>query len=110
MAPPQNGAMPTFALSGKLHTSPERYLPLLEDKKMKVKIFSVLFYGDWKPIIVDELYRKLEEEEGRREFSADEYLERAIQSFLDEHPKIRIKHVQYTTTPIYFGGPRAGPK
>ena len=77
---------------------------------MKVKIFSVRFYGDWKPIIVDELYRKLEEEEGRREFSADEYLERAIQSFLDEHPKIRIKHVQYTTTPIYFGEPRAGPK
>jgi len=36
-----------------------RYLPLLEDKEMKVKIFSVRFYGDWKPIIVDELYRKV---------------------------------------------------
>jgi len=47
-----------------------RYLPLLEDKEMKVKIFSVRFYGDWKPIIVDELYRKLEEEKGRREFFA----------------------------------------
>jgi len=46
------------------------YLPLLEDKKMKVKTFSVRFCGEWKPIIVDELYRKLEEEKGRREFFA----------------------------------------
>jgi hypothetical protein len=83
---------------------------LLEDKEMKVKIFSVRFYGDWKPIIVNELYRKLEEEKGRREFSADEYIERAIQSFLEEHPKIGIKHVQYSTPPIYFGEPRAEPK
>ena len=33
-----------------------------------------------------------------------------MQSFLDEYPKIMIKHVQYPTTPIYFGEPRAEPK
>ena len=77
---------------------------------MKVKIFSVRLCEDWKPFIVDELYRKLQEEKGRRNFSADEYLERAIQSFLDDHPKIRIKHVQYATTTIYFGEPVRGPK
>lgn len=77
---------------------------------MKVKIFSVLCYEDWKPIIEDEIYMKLMKEKGGRQFSADEYLERAIQSFLDEHPKIRIKHVQYATTPIYFGKPEVGPK
>jgi len=81
---------------------------------MKVKIFSVRFYGDygvWKPNIVNEveLYEKLEKEKRKRP-SVDEYLERAIQSFLDEHPKIGIKHVQYTTTPIYFGEPKAGPR
>lgn len=77
---------------------------------MKVKIFSVRFYRDWKPVIEDEIYMKLEMEKGRRKFSADEYLERAIQSFLDEHPKIRIADVQYATTPIYFGEPSDGPK
>jgi hypothetical protein len=93
---------------------PRRYLPLREDKKMKVKIFSVRFYGDygvWKPSIVSEVgvYEKLKKEKGQSP-SVDEYLERAIQSFLDEHPKIGIKHVQYATTPIYFGEPGAGPK
>ena len=31
---------------------------------MKVKIFSVRFYGDWKPFVVGELYSKIEEEKG----------------------------------------------
>jgi hypothetical protein len=83
---------------------------------MKVKIFSVKIrgerelYGDWKPCIIDELTKKLEVEKGGWKFSGDEYLERAIQSFLDEHPKIKVKHGQYATTPIYFGEHRAGPR
>lgn len=31
---------------------------------MKIKIFSVQLNGDWQPFIVDELYKKLEEEKG----------------------------------------------
>ena len=53
---------------GALRKPASHYLPLLEDKKVRVKIFSVKFdgelHGDWKPRIIDELTKKLEDEKG----------------------------------------------
>jgi hypothetical protein len=59
--------------------------------KMKVKIFSVR---------ADNGLRAIRVGDETRRFSANEYLEREIQRFLDDNPKIQIKHVQFTTVAI----------
>jgi len=51
---------------------------------MKVKIFSVQ---------ADEHFRAIRVGDETRRFSANEYLEREIQKFLDDDPKVQIKHV-----------------
>jgi len=58
---------------------------------MKVKIFSVRADDKFRPIRVGDETRKL---------SANEYLEDKIQKFLDENPKVQIKHVQFSTIAI----------
>lgn len=58
---------------------------------MKVKIFSVR---------ADENFKAIRAGDETGSPSANEYLERKIQKFLDENPKIQIKHVQFTTVAI----------
>ena len=58
---------------------------------MKVKIFSVH---------ADEGFRAIRVGDETRKLSANEYLEREIQKFLDEHPKSQIKHVQFANIAI----------
>jgi len=58
---------------------------------MKVKIFSVY---------ADENFRAIRIGDDTRKLSANEYLEREIQKFLDGNPKIQIKHVQFTTVAV----------
>jgi hypothetical protein len=55
---------------------------------MKVKIFSVRANQDFRAI-------RIGDDTGRR--SANEYLQQEIQKFLDEDPKIQIRHVQFAT-------------
>ena len=58
---------------------------------MKVKIFSVRADENCKAIRIG----------GETKCpSANEYLEHTIQKFLDENPKVQIKHVQFTTVAI----------
>ena len=58
---------------------------------MRVKIFSVRADENFKAIRIGENTRRL---------SANEYLEREIQQFLDQHPNMRIQHVQFSTIAI----------
>lgn len=58
---------------------------------MKVKIFSVGADQDFRAI-------RIGNNTGR--FSANEYLEQEIQKFLDENPKIQIRHVQFSTVSV----------
>ena len=58
---------------------------------MKVKIFSVR---------ADEALRATRIGYETRKLSANEYLEREIQKFLDGNPKSQIKHVQFNTVSI----------
>jgi len=58
---------------------------------MKIKIFSVK---------ADESFSAIRVGQDTRTMSANEYLEREIQGFLDENPHIQIKHVQYSAIPI----------
>ncbi len=58
---------------------------------MKIKIFSVR---------ADENFRAIRVGNETRKLSANEYLEDKIQKFLDENPKIQIKHVQFSTVAI----------
>lgn len=51
---------------------------------MKIKIFSV---------IADEDFRAIYVGEGARAMPANGYLEQQIQSFLDEHPRIAVRHL-----------------
>ena len=60
--------------------------PLKEIDHMKVKIFSVR---------ADEGFRATRIGEETRKLSANEYLEREIQKFLDEHPNSQICPIQY---------------
>jgi hypothetical protein len=80
---------------------------------MKVKIFSVRYLDKhggkitkWDIIDKEGLYEKFKlKNKIVGDFSPDDLLEKMIQFFLDEHPEIRIKYVQYVTTPISFGEP-----
>src|SRR6266498_4747241 len=58
---------------------------------MKVKIFSVRADNDFRVLYAGDETRKL---------SANDYLGREIQTFLDEHPSIELKEVKYSCTPI----------
>jgi hypothetical protein len=58
---------------------------------MKVKIFSVRADQDFRAI-------RIGDDTGR--LSANEYLQQEIQKFLDEDPKIKIRHVQFATVSI----------
>lgn len=58
---------------------------------MKVKIFSVR---------ADENFRAIRIGDETKKLSANEYLEHEIQKFLDENPKVQIKHVQFTNVSI----------
>ncbi len=58
---------------------------------MKVKIFSVR---------TDEKFRAIRVGDETRKLSANEYLEGEIQKFLDENPKVQIKHLQFSTVAI----------
>ncbi len=58
---------------------------------MKVKIFSVLANNHFRAIRIGDRSGKL---------SANEHLEKEIQSFLDQNPEIEIKHIQFSTTPL----------
>lgn len=58
---------------------------------MRIKIFSVRS---------DENFRAIRIGDDTRRFSANEYLEREIQQFLDQNPKVQIKHVQFSSTAI----------
>lgn len=58
---------------------------------MKVKLFSVQADENFYAVRVGNETRKL---------SANEYLEDKIQKFLDENPKVQIKHVQFGTVAI----------
>lgn len=57
----------------------------------KIKIFSVHANEDFSAIRIGNETRTI---------SANEYLEREIQKFLDESPQIEIKYLQYSSTPI----------
>jgi hypothetical protein len=58
---------------------------------LRVKIFSVRADEDFKAIRIGEDTRRL---------SANEYLEREIQQFLDQPPNMHIQHVQFSTIAI----------
>jgi len=58
---------------------------------MKAKIFSVQADQDFRAIRIGNNTGRL---------SANEYLEQEIQKFLDENPKIQIRHVQFATVSI----------
>ena len=58
---------------------------------MRIKIFTVEADTDFRVLFVGEETRKL---------TANEYLEREAQKFLDENPNIEVKHIQYTSTQI----------
>jgi hypothetical protein len=58
---------------------------------MKVKIFSVR---------ADEHFRAIRVGDDTGRLSANEYLQQEIQKFLDEDPKIQIRHVQFATVSI----------
>jgi len=58
---------------------------------MKVKIFSVR---------ADNNFRAKRVGDDTRRYSANEFLEREIQKFLDDNPKVQIKHVQFQTIAI----------
>lgn len=58
---------------------------------MRVKIFSVRADEDFKAIRIGEDTRRL---------SANEYLKREIQQFLDQPPNMHIQHVQFSTIAI----------
>ena len=58
---------------------------------MKVKIFSVRADEDFHAIRVGDQTRR---------FSANEFLEREIQKFLDDNPKAQVKHVQFQSIAI----------
>jgi hypothetical protein len=48
----------------------------------------------------DENFQAIRIGEDTRRRYANEYLEREIQRFLDQHPNIRIQHVQFSTIAI----------
>jgi hypothetical protein len=58
---------------------------------LRIKIFSVR---------ADENFRAIRIGEESHRLSANEYLEREIQQFLDENPKVQIKHIQFSSIPI----------
>lgn len=58
---------------------------------MKVRIFSVRADQDFRAIRIGENIGRL---------SANEYLEQEIQKFLDENPKVQIRHVQFATVSV----------
>ena len=58
---------------------------------MKVKIFSVHADQDFHAIRVGEQTCRL---------SANDYLEDQIQHFLDEHPQLQLRQVQFSSVPI----------
>lgn len=58
---------------------------------MKVKIFSVR---------ADENFSVIRAGEETRRLAANEKLERDIQAFLDQNPKVQIKHIQFSSIAI----------
>ncbi|RMG00735.1 MAG: hypothetical protein D6735_13080 [Acidobacteria bacterium] len=62
-----------------------------EARRMKAKILSVRADQDFRAIRIGDNTDLL---------SANEYLEREIQKFLDENPKIQIRHVQFAAVSI----------
>lgn len=58
---------------------------------MKIKIFSVR---------ADENFQAIRVGDQTRRFSANEFLESEIQKFLDDNPKIQVKHVQFQSIAI----------
>jgi hypothetical protein len=58
---------------------------------MTAKIFSVLADQDFRAIRIGNNTGRL---------SANEYLQQEIQKFVDEDPKIQIRHVQFATVSI----------
>ena len=48
----------------------------------------------------DENFKAIRIGEDTRRLSANEYLEREIQQFLDQHPNLHIRHVQFSTIAI----------
>lgn len=55
---------------------------------MKAKIISVSANSDFMAIRIGQRSRSI---------SADEYLESELQHFLDDHPDIDLKHVEYSS-------------
>jgi hypothetical protein len=58
---------------------------------MKAKMFSVRADQDFRAI-------RIGDDTGR--LSANEYVQPEIQTFLDEDPKIQIRHVQFATVSL----------
>lgn len=58
---------------------------------MKVKIFSVR---------ADEGFRAIRAGDETRRLSANEKLEQEIQGFLDDNPRVEIKHLQFSSVAI----------
>ena len=64
---------------------------------MKAKILSVRDDADFRSITIGDESRKL---------SANQYLEREIQNFLDAHPGIQVRQLHFAAVPIV---PRTAP-
>lgn len=58
---------------------------------MKIKIFSAR---------ADESFRAIRIGEESHRVSANDYLEREIQKFLDHNPKVQVKHIQFSCIPL----------